>query len=54
MLLFAGVIALTLTGPGRFSADHFLPVLRESRPRYAWLGLLFGAVAGVVVLLVRD
>lgn len=54
VLLFAGVIALTLTGPGRFSADHFLPVLRESRPRYAWLGLLFGAVAGVVVLLVRD
>ncbi|MFE2142789.1 DoxX family protein, partial [Streptomyces sp. NPDC059456] len=38
-VLLAGVVALTLTGPGRFSADHFLPVLRESRPRYGVLGI---------------
>ncbi|KJY18816.1 DoxX family protein, partial [Streptomyces sp. NRRL S-444] len=53
-VLFAGVVALTLTGPGRFSVDHFLPVLRESRPRYSVLGLLLGAVVGFVVLLIRD
>ncbi|MFE6843393.1 DoxX family protein [Streptomyces sp. NPDC057686] len=53
-VLFAGVVALTLTGPGRFSVDHFLPVLRESRPRYSVLGLLLGAVAGFIVLLIRD
>ncbi|MFD7836320.1 DoxX family protein [Streptomyces sp. NPDC059761] len=53
-VLFAAVIALTLTGPGRFSVDHFLPVLRESRPRYSILGLVLGAVAGFVVLLIRD
>ncbi|MEV6578811.1 DoxX family protein [Streptomyces sp. NPDC051582] len=53
-VLFAGVIALTLTGPGRFSVDHLLPVLRESRPRYSVLGLVLGAVVGFVVLLIRD
>ncbi|WP_030724203.1 DoxX family protein [Streptomyces sp. NRRL F-2580] len=54
VLLFAGVVALTLTGPGRFAADHHLPVLRESRPRYAWSALLLGVVVGFVVLLIRD
>ncbi|AYV32614.1 Putative oxidoreductase MhqP (plasmid) [Streptomyces sp. ADI95-16] len=54
LALLAGIVALTLTGPGRFSVDHFLPVLRESRPRYSVLGLLLGVVAGVVVLLIRD
>lgn len=54
VVLFASVVALTLTGPGRFSVDHHLPVLRESRARYAVLGLLLGVVAGCVVLLVRD
>ncbi|MEU9088335.1 DoxX family membrane protein [Streptomyces sp. NPDC048357] len=54
VLLFAGVVALTLTGPGRFAADHYLPVLRESRPRYAWFALLLGVVAGFIVLLIRD
>ncbi|MFD9410526.1 DoxX family membrane protein [Streptomyces sp. NPDC059989] len=54
VVLFAAIIALTLTGPGRFSADHHLPVLRESRPRSSWLALLLGAVAGFVVLFLRD
>ncbi|MFD9372075.1 DoxX family protein [Streptomyces sp. NPDC060020] len=54
VLLFAGVVALTLTGPGRFAADHYLPVLRESRPRFAWFGVLLGVVVGFVVLLIRD
>ncbi|MFJ1568782.1 DoxX family protein [Streptomyces erythrochromogenes] len=54
VVLFASVIALTLTGPGRYAADHYLPVLRESRPRYSLLALLVGAVVGFVVLLIRD
>lgn len=53
-VLFAAVIALTLTGPGRYAADHYLPVLRESRPRYSLLALLVGAVVGFIVLLIRD
>ncbi|MER6445666.1 DoxX family protein [Streptomyces venezuelae] len=54
VVLFAAVVALTLTGPGRFAVDHHLPVLRENRPRHALIALLVGAVAGFVVLLVRD
>ncbi|MFE5806024.1 DoxX family membrane protein [Streptomyces sp. NPDC056491] len=54
VVLFAAVVALTLTGPGRFAADHYLPVLRESRPRYSLLALLAGVVAGFIVVLVRD
>ncbi|MGW6983909.1 DoxX family protein [Streptomyces sp. NPDC054932] len=53
VLLFAGVVALTLTGPGRFAVDHYLPVLRESRPRYSLLALLVGVVAGFIVLIIR-
>ncbi|WKV73366.1 DoxX family membrane protein [Streptomyces sp. PCS3-D2] len=54
VVLFASVIALTLTGPGRYAVDHHLPVLRASRPQYSLLALLVGAVAGFVVLLIRD
>ncbi|UQX01290.1 DoxX family protein [Streptomyces sp. RerS4] len=52
--LFAGVLALTLTGPGRFSVDHFLPVLRESRPRFALLAVALGVAAGLVTFFLRD
>ncbi|MFJ9080616.1 DoxX family protein [Streptomyces sp. NPDC102278] len=54
LALLAGIVAITLTGPGRFSVDRFLPVLQESRPRYSLLALLLGLVVGFVVLLVRD
>ncbi|WP_327736032.1 DoxX family membrane protein [Streptomyces nojiriensis] len=54
VVLFAAIVALTLTGPGRFSVDHHLPVLCENRPRYSLLALLLGAVVGCVVLLIRD
>ncbi|WP_030851026.1 DoxX family protein [Streptomyces sp. NRRL F-4474] len=54
VVLFASVIALTLTGPGRYAADHYLPVLRASRPRYSLIALLVGAVVGFLVLLIRD
>ncbi|GLX19646.1 DoxX family protein [Streptomyces sp. WAC07149] len=53
-VLFASVVALTLTGPGRFSADHVLPVLRESRARHALLAVGVGVVAGFVVFFLRD
>ncbi|MFJ3637702.1 DoxX family protein [Streptomyces sp. NPDC090112] len=54
-VLFASVVALTLTGPGRFSVDHHLPVLRESRPRYSLLAVMAGVLVGLIVmLLVRD
>ncbi|MGW7328930.1 DoxX family membrane protein [Streptomyces sp. NPDC054840] len=54
VVLFAAIVTLTLTGPGRFAIDHYLPVLRESRPRYALLALLLGAVAGFAVLIIRG
>ncbi|MFD6229991.1 DoxX family protein [Streptomyces sp. NPDC060232] len=54
VVLFAAIIALTLTGPGRYAVDHYLPVLRAPRPRYRVLALLAGAVVGFVVLLLRD
>ncbi|MCX4524502.1 DoxX family membrane protein [Streptomyces sp. NBC_01551] len=54
VLLLAGALTLTLTGPGRFSVDHFLPVLRESRPRYSVLAVVLGVVVGLIVLLIRD
>ncbi|MER7826659.1 putative oxidoreductase [Streptomyces sp. CG 926] len=54
VVLFAAIVALTLTGPGRFAVDHHLPVLRESRPRYSLLAVLVGLVAGFVVLIIRD
>ncbi|MEU8774011.1 DoxX family protein [Streptomyces sp. NPDC048606] len=54
VVLFAGIVALTLTGPGRFAVDRLLPVLRESRPRLSLLGVLAGLVAGFVVMLIRD
>ncbi|GAA0275082.1 hypothetical protein GCM10010302_10920 [Streptomyces polychromogenes] len=53
-VLFAAAVTLTLTGPGRLSADHFLPVLRESRARHALLAVVAGVVAGLVVFFVRD
>ncbi|MEU9713982.1 DoxX family membrane protein [Streptomyces sp. NPDC047976] len=53
-VLFAAVVALTLTGPGRFSADHVLPVLRESRARHALIGVGAGVVAGFAVFFLRD
>ncbi|MFJ8017288.1 DoxX family protein [Streptomyces sp. NPDC096339] len=54
VLLLAGALTVTLTGPGRFSVDHFLPVLRESRPRYSVLAVALGVVAGFIVVLIRD
>ncbi|MCB5181810.1 DoxX family membrane protein [Streptomyces antimicrobicus] len=54
LLLTAGAAALTLTGPGRYAADRFLPGLRFPQPRYGVLALVLAVVAAGVVLLVRN
>lgn len=54
VVLFAAVVTLTLTGPGRFSVDHVLPVLRESRARHALISVGVGVVAGFIVFSTRD
>ncbi|MFJ9547089.1 DoxX family protein [Streptomyces erythrochromogenes] len=54
LLLTAGAAALTLTGPGRYAADRFLPVLRTQRPAHGALALALGVVLAAVMLLVRN
>lgn len=51
-LLTAGVATLALAGPGRYAADHYLPILHTHRLRYGTAALVLGAlVAGIVLLL---
>ncbi len=54
LLLTAGAAALALTGPGRYAADRFLPVLRSHRLAHGALALALGVVLAAVLLLVRD
>ncbi|MFD9373954.1 DoxX family protein [Streptomyces sp. NPDC059999] len=54
LLLTVGAAALALTGPGRYAADRFLPVLRENRAAHGALALALGVVLGGVLLLVRG
>ncbi|MEU9251882.1 DoxX family membrane protein [Streptomyces sp. NPDC048270] len=54
LLLTAGAAALALTGPGRYAADRFLPVLRGHRLSHGALALTLGVVLGAVLLLVRS
>lgn len=54
LLLAAAAAALTLSGPGRWSADHFLPVLRAQRLTYGIVAVLLGAAAAGIVLLTRS
>lgn len=53
LLLTGGAAALTLTGPGRWAADRFLPVLRIHRLAYGVIALLVGALLAGAVLLLR-
>ncbi|WP_063018617.1 DoxX family protein [Nocardia nova] len=46
--------ALALTGPGRFSVDHYLPVLRTHRLVYGVAAIVLAVVAASIVLLVRN
>lgn len=54
LLLTAGAAALVLTGPGRYAADRFLPVLRAQRPAHGAAALALGVVLAGAVLLVRS
>lgn len=54
LLLVVGAAALALTGPGRYAADRFLPVLRDGRPAHGGLALALGIVLGGALLLVRG
>ncbi|MGI5448298.1 DoxX family protein [Streptomyces sp. CA-243310] len=54
LLLTVGAAALALTGPGRYAADRFVPVLRENRAAHGALALALGVVLGAVLLLVRG
>jgi putative oxidoreductase len=52
LLLTAGAAALALTGPGRYAADRFLPVLKAHRLAYGVAAVLVGlATAGAILLL---
>ncbi|MFG2292128.1 DoxX family protein [Streptomyces sp. NPDC048603] len=53
-LLAVCAAALALAGPGRFSVDRNLPVLREHRLVYGAAALAVATVLAVVVVLVRD
>ncbi|MCY0937757.1 DoxX family protein [Streptomyces sp. H34-S4] len=54
LLLTAGAAALALTGPGRYAADRFLPVLRGHRLAHGALAVGLGVVSAAVLLLVRN
>ncbi|KJK48614.1 DoxX family protein [Lentzea aerocolonigenes] len=54
IVLAVAAAALALTGPGRFAADSFLPVLRAHRLRYGVSAVALAVVSGVVVLLTRS
>ncbi|MEU3948380.1 DoxX family protein [Streptomyces sp. NPDC029526] len=54
LLLAAGAAALTLTGPGRYAADRFLPGLRAHGLLRGAAAVLLGVVTAGVVLLVRN
>ncbi|MDQ0989170.1 DoxX family protein [Streptomyces sp. V3I7] len=54
LLLTAGALGLTLTGPGRIAADRFLPGLRAHRLAYGITATALAVVFAVVILLVRG
>ncbi|WP_330294996.1 DoxX family protein [Streptomyces sp. NBC_00503] len=54
ILLATGAAALALTGPGRYAADRFLPVLRGHRLAHGALAVGLGVVIAGAMLLVRN
>ncbi|WP_435840813.1 DoxX family protein [Streptomyces cinnamoneus] len=54
LLVALSATALALTGPGRYSVDHHVPVLRENRLVYGVGAIVLALVAGAVFLLIRD
>lgn len=54
LVLTAAAAALTLTGPGRFALDRFVPVLRTHRLTYGAAALVLAFVAAAITLIVRG
>ncbi|MFD0271873.1 DoxX family protein [Streptomyces sp. NPDC127106] len=54
VLITAAAATLALTGPGRFAADHFIPVLRNHRVIYGVAALALGVVLAFLILLLKD
>ncbi|WP_326808928.1 DoxX family protein [Streptomyces sp. NBC_01775] len=53
VVLAAGAACLTLTGPGRYAADHLLPVLRDHRLAHGLAALALALATACAVLLTR-
>jgi putative oxidoreductase len=54
LLLTVAAASLALTGPGRYAADRFLPVLKNHRLAYGALTVAVAVVVGLVMLLLRK
>ncbi|MFJ8429674.1 DoxX family membrane protein [Kitasatospora sp. NPDC094019] len=54
LLLIAAAAALALTGPGRYAADRYLPVVRSHRLSYGAAAVLLALVTAGAVLLARN
>lgn len=54
LLLTAAAAAITLTGPGRYAVDRFVPVLRSHRLVYGLAAIVLALLAAGAVLVVRN
>ncbi|WP_280392459.1 DoxX family protein [Nocardia brasiliensis] len=54
LILTAATAALTLTGPGRYALDRFIPVLRNHRLVYGLAAIVLALLAAGAVLVVRT
>ncbi|MBT2386017.1 DoxX family protein [Streptomyces sp. ISL-11] len=54
LLVALAATALAFTGPGRYAADRYLPVLRAHRLSHGVAAVALALVAGAIVLLLRD
>jgi putative oxidoreductase len=54
-LMFAiAALAVALTGPGRYSLDYALGLLRWETPGITWVVLAIGVIGGLLQLAVRK
>jgi len=53
-VIAAGAVALAFTGPGRYAADRFLPVVRHHRAAFGAATITLGVVLAAIVLLVKK
>lgn len=50
LVLLTAAVSLALAGPGRFAADHLLPVTRTHRLSHGLAAVALGAVSAAIVL----